>query len=199
MYSYLKRSKRMTIEIVMKRCPNGRLNRALWDLLKSELFRCRELVVDFRWNGSSGGRQQLEAIQALAHSAAPAMQSLNITSQMDQGHTAIPFVTGGTLLLTHLALHLQASHNILPSLQSVTTLTLDVLSLARYCGIPTVWIRRLQDMPRLTHLSLDNAEGRYFDGAPNTLPKLQTLYLHTSSFRFEAGLMILQRFSMPLL
>lgn len=73
----------------------------------------------------------------------------------------MPFFTGGTPRLTRLALRLQATHMTLPSMQSVTTLSLDVRSLARHGDIVS-WMMRLQDMPRLVHLRLDNEKGRHF-------------------------------------
>lgn len=150
------------------------MNQELWDLVIPQIPQCRLLSVDM--SGALDDAQELHIIQALSDCSAPLLTSLNIaareiasTSFDDQS----PIFAGGTPLLTHLALHGKAPTWFLPSLQSVTTLALD---LPISSNISAELSTKLQEMPLLAHLRLNTVD-RWQDPVALNLPNICTIYL----------------------
>lgn len=173
----------------------GDINRMLWDLITPELVRCRRLSVDL----ISDFAQESKTCQALSDGFSNVIESLNITSSFShkEANNRMRIFGAGAPLLTHLALHWRAPQTILPPLQSVTTLALDLGS-RRHPGRLSVDLRALlQAMPLLSHLRLDNVGGN-FGPAPHTpfdLATVQTLFLDAISW--DTALSFLTSLSMP--
>ncbi|KZP09173.1 hypothetical protein FIBSPDRAFT_964187 [Athelia psychrophila] len=173
---YFERSKEMTIDIVVSRIPSAKLNQELWHLIMPHIQRCRSLSVNMM--STPGYARQQHIIQVLSSCSAPRLELLTITSNQPSapsGHHLSIF-SGGTPLLTHLALNRRASNLYLPSLQSVTTLALGITCSSELKSIPAGLSKNLQEMPLLVHLRLSDVH-RWPIAIPLILPHLRTLYL----------------------
>ncbi|KZP21826.1 hypothetical protein FIBSPDRAFT_860221 [Athelia psychrophila] len=122
--------------------------------------------------------RQQHIIQLISSCEAPRLELLNIIARepsAPSGHP-LPIFSGGTPLLTHLALNRRASNLYLPSLQSVTTLALGITCSRELEVIPVRLGKSLQEMPLLVHLRLSDVDW-WPTAHPLILPHLRTLYL----------------------